>query len=76
MIRGLFTSLKFPCVQFPAVSTKGFILFPLLQKIVICLIIVLGVMCDGSSDNRKMFSLHCCVDKTVHKIVNVYSKEF
>ena len=30
MIRGLFKSLKFPYVQFPAVSTKGSSLFLLL----------------------------------------------
>jgi len=79
MIRGLFTSLKFPYAQFPAVSTKGSSLFPLLRKILARLtrlgLIVLGVVCDGASDNRRMFSLHGCGDKTVHKIVNVYSKE-
>ena len=79
MIRGLFTSLKFPYVQFPAVSTKGSSLFPLLRRIVARLtrlgLVVLGVVCDGASDNRKMFSLHGCGDKTIHKIVNVYSKE-
>lgn len=32
MIRGLFNSLKFSYVQFPATRTKGAQLFPLLQK--------------------------------------------
>ena len=36
-------------------------------------LVVLGVVCDGASDNRKMFNLHGCDDKLVHKIVNVYS---
>jgi len=27
MVRGLFTSLKFPYVQFPAASTKGAVIF-------------------------------------------------
>ena len=31
MVRGLFTSLKFPYVQFPAASTKGGDIFPLVQ---------------------------------------------
>ena len=79
MIRGLFTSLKFSYVQFPAVSTKGSSLFPLLRKIISRLtrlgLVVLGVVCDGASDNRNMFSLHGGGDNTVHKIVNVYSKE-
>ena len=77
MIRGLFTSLKFPYTQFPTVSNKGSSLFPLLQKIVAHLtrlgLACLGVVCDGASDNWKMFSLHGCDDKLVHKIVNVYS---
>ena len=72
MIRGIFTSLKFPYIQFPAVSTKGSSLFPLLRKIVARLtrlgLVVLGVVCDGASDNWKMFSLHGCDDKLVHKI--------
>ena len=33
------------------------------------------MVCDGVSDNRKMFSLHGCGDKTIHKIINVYGKE-
>ena len=37
-------------------------------------LVVLGVVCDGASDNRKMFSLHGCGDETIHKIVNAYSK--
>ena len=38
-------------------------------------LIVVGVVHDGASDNCRMFSLHGCDDNTVHKIVNVYSKE-
>ena len=79
MIRGLFTSLKFRYVQFPAVSTKGSSSFPLLRKIVARLtrlgLVVLVVVCDGASNNRKTFSLHGCGDQAIHKIVNVYSKK-
>ena len=38
-------------------------------------LVVLGVVCDGASDNRKIFNLHGCGGKTIHKIVNVYGKE-
>ena len=38
-------------------------------------LVVLGVVCDGASDNQKMFSLHGCDDKLVHKLVNVYSNK-
>ena len=37
-------------------------------------LVVLAVSC-GASDNRKMFSLHGYGDETIHKVVNVYSKE-
>ena len=47
-------------------------------KTVACLtrlgLVVLGVSC-GASDNRKMFSSHGYGDETMHKVVNVYSKE-
>ena len=33
------------------------------------------MVCDGVSNNRKMFGLQGCGDKTIHKIINVYSKE-
>ena len=74
--RGLFTSLKFPYVQFPAISTKGSSLFPLLRKIVARLtrlgLVVLGVVCDGASDN-KMFSLHNCSDQAYHEYQHALS---
>lgn len=35
----------------------------------------MAVTCDGVSDNRQMFSFHSQHDKSVHKTINVYSKE-
>lgn len=32
-VRGLFTSLIFPCMQFPAASTKGSYIFPLIYQV-------------------------------------------
>ena len=55
MIRGLFTSLKFPYVHFPASSNKGPELFPVLRKVIAGLtrlgLEVLAVTCDGASEN-------------------------
>jgi len=62
MVRGLFNNLKFPYAQFPASSTKGAQLFPLLCQCIFRLtrlgLTVLSVTCDGASENRHMFSLH------------------
>ena len=79
MIGGLFTSLKFPYVHFPATSTKGAALFPILRKVIAHLtrlgLQVLTVTCDGASENRLLFSLHDEKnDKTAYKIKNVYAK--
>jgi len=57
MIRGLFTSLKFPYVQFAAANTKGVDLFFLVHQAIkhlTCLgLCVVTITCDGASDNRK-----------------------
>ena len=62
MVRGLFNSLKFPYAQFPASSTKGAQLFPLVRQCIFNLsrlgLNVISITCDGASDNRRMFSLH------------------
>ena len=61
MVRGLFTSLKFPYVQFPTASTKGSDIFPLVRQAIKHLtrlgLVVTTITCDGASDNRKMFSM-------------------
>jgi len=63
MVRELFNSLKFAYAQFPAASTKGVQLFPLLHQCIFRLtcvgLTVVSVTCDGASDNRLMFSLEC-----------------
>ena len=79
MVRGLFTSFKYPYVQFPATSTKGVDLFPLFRKVQSRLtrlgLHIMAVTCDGASENRKMFSLHDLHNKSVYKTTNVYSKD-
>ena len=79
MIRGLFNSLKFPYVQFPASSTKGAQLFPLLHKAIFRLtrlgITVVTVTADGASENRRLFSLHGKGKTLVYKTVNIFSPQ-
>ena len=79
MIRGLFNSLKFPYAQFPASSTKGAQLFPLLHKAIFRLtrlgITVVSVTADGASDNRRLFSLHGTGKDLIYKTVNVFTPQ-
>ena len=76
MVRGLFTSLKFPYAQFPAASPKGAQLCPLLHQCIFRLtrlgLTVVSVTCDGASDNRRMFSLHGTKKDLTYKTVNVF----
>lgn len=78
MVCGLFTTLKFPYVQFPVVSCKGANLMPLIREAIkhlTCLgIVVVTITCDGASDNRKMFSMHDPDNAAVYKTVNLFSQ--
>ena len=60
-VRGLFTNLKFPYVQFPANSTKGADLFPLVRQAIKHLshlgLHVITIICNGASDNHRMFAM-------------------
>ena len=79
MVRGLFTSLKFPYVQFPAASTKGGDIFPLVRQAIkhlTCLgLHVMTITCDGASDNRRMFAMFNDKSALSYKTNNVYSED-
>ena len=79
MVRGLFTSLKFPYVQFPAASTKGADIFPLVRQAIKHLsrlgLVVCTITCDGASDNRKMFTMFNAKSDLSYKTVNVFSAD-
>lgn len=79
MIRGLFTSLKFPYIQYPAASVKGEHIFPLVRQVIKHLSIlglrVMTITCDGASDNRKMFAMFNSNADLSYKTINVYSEE-
>ena len=79
MIRGLFTSLKFPYIQFAAASVKGEHIFPLVRQVIKHLttlgLRVMTITCDGASDNRKMFAMFNSDADLSYKTSNVYSKD-
>jgi len=76
MVRGLFTSLKYPYVQFSAASTKGADIFSLIRQAVKHLgLTVLTVTCDGASNNQRMFQMFNSKADLSHKIVNIFNAE-
>ena len=82
MFKGLFTNISLPYAQFAAHSLKSHEMFPLLWKIINRLTrigcCILGITCDGSSPNRKLFQLHQGKKDSstiMHKTENVFSKD-
>jgi hypothetical protein len=62
MVRGLFTALQYPYVQFPVRSLTGDLLFDPFWEAVSHLerqgVKVLGVTFDGATVNRKLVKIH------------------
>lgn len=83
MFKGIFTNVAMPYAQFPVCSLKGSYMFPLLWEAIGRLTrigcYVLGVTCDASSPNRRLFQLHQMPDtpksKIVHKAVNIFKSD-
>ena len=79
MIRRLFTSLKFPYIQYPAASVKEEHIFPLMRQVIKHLTVlglrVMTITCDRVSDNRKMFAMFNSDADLSYKTVNVYTKD-
>ena len=83
MVRGIFSKLEFPYVQFPCASTSGDVVFPLvwecIKRLEACGLKVIATTADGASANRKFFKMHKQAsgkdDEVVYKTVNVYSPE-
>ena len=69
MVRGLFSHLKFPYVQFPCSCLNANTLYALVWECVSHLemigLKVLALTADGASCNRKFFKMHKCQAKTV-----------
>ena len=77
MIRGIFSNICFPFAQFSMPSPSASDIFPLIWKAIDCLecndIKVLGIICDGTSINRKFLKLHG--DSHTNKTKHFYSSE-
>ena len=61
LVRGIFTSLKFPLAQFPTTGATSHQLYPIVTEAVMRLEImgfkVISLTSDGSSPNRKLYRL-------------------
>ena len=81
MVRGLFTSCKFPLAHFPTSSITGDQLFTIVWEAVERLerigLKVLAITADGAGPNRKFFHLHFNSTKkqVCYKTTNPYTKE-
>ena len=76
MVRGLFSTLEFPYVQFPVASSTGDILHSLVWQCIEHLEIiglkVIAVVCDGATPNRKFFKMHGSSKGLTYKATNIY----
>ena len=70
MVRGLFTQLKFPYVQFPCAAVCGDQMFEPFWDTVCrlerCSFKVLALTCDSLAANRRLFQLHNPLERMTH----------
>lgn len=78
MVRGLFSSLKFPYAQFPCTSVCGDQFYDIFWEAICrlerCGFKVLACTCDGLSANRRFMKLHNA-GSLVEKVLNPYSSD-
>ena len=78
MVRGLFSRLEYPYVQFPCHTLSSDEVFDPFWEAVSRLerlgLKVMGLCCDGLAANRRFFSLHSDKAKP-YKVVNPYAEE-
>ncbi len=71
MVRGVFSSLRFPYAHFPTTDTTGVKLY-----LVIWEAIDVGLTADGASPNRKLLNMHSTSTNDIcYKTVNPYTNE-
>ena len=77
MVRGLFSRLEFPYVQFPCKAVTGDLLYNPFWEAVCrlerCGFRVMAATADGASPNRRLIKLHGCGKELVHKVSNPYA---
>lgn len=78
MVRGLFSSLKFPYAHFPTKSLTGDELFSIvwegIERLERCGFKVMAITADGASSNRKFFRMYSSANLT-YKTPNPYTSE-
>ena len=79
MVKGLFTSLKFPYAHFPTDALTGDQLFPIVWEAVERLerkkFKVIAITADGASPNHKFFHMHSSGEDLCYKTKNPYTSE-
>ena len=83
MVRGLFSSLEFPYVQFPCTTISGDLLFDRLCQAIECIeriewcgLKVLAMTADGALPNRHLFKIHNPFPGSfTHKVPDPYSTD-
>ena len=77
MVRGLFSQLQYPYVQFPCTSLCGDQMFEPFWEAVVRLerngFRVMGLVCDGLAANRRLFTMHG--GSFTYKTANPYSAD-
>ena len=79
MVRGLFSNLAFPYVQFSCNNLTGDLLVDPVWEAISRLermgFQVMSLTCDGASTNRRFWQLHSEESGVVYKVPNVYASE-
>ena len=79
MVRGLFSKVEFPYVQFPCVELSGDQMYEPLWNAVgrleRCGFRVLALVCDGLAANRRLFRLHNPMATEVYKVANPFATD-
>lgn len=78
MVRGLFSTLKFPYVHFATRGISADSLFPIVweavQRLESCGMNVMAFCCDGASPNRKFYKMHGTSSGLTYKTPNPFCK--
>ena len=79
MVRGVFSSLRFPYGHFPTHDIKGTKLYSIVWEAIERLerlgFKVVALTSDGASPNRKFFNMHSTNKKVCYKTANPYTEE-
>ena len=79
MVRGLFSKLKFPYVQFSCATLSGDLLMDPVWEAISRLeqqgLRVLVLTCEGASMNRQMWKLHGQGSEMIFKVNNIFATE-